>query len=113
MFKRTDEILADAYKKVRDLRIRDVPILCLLQYSIFKIPTLDRWIVIVSGKYIDELYRAPDDVMSFMEAAKEVGLAFQPFAHSPNHCFSKQKVTILLERPSQRTLGITIPFADQ
>lgn len=74
-----DEIVADAYKKVRKSEYLG-PSLCLLQYPIFQIPTFDRWIVVVSGKYIEELHRAPDDVMSFVEAAREVGLSHFSFS---------------------------------
>ena len=47
----------------------------ILQYPIFKIPTIDRWIVVVSGKYTEELHRAPEDVLSFNEAVNAVGLS--------------------------------------
>ena len=45
----------------------------MLQYPIFKIPTIDRWIVVVSGKYTEELFRAPEDVLGFNEALDTVG----------------------------------------
>ena len=37
------------------------------------IPTIDRWIVVVSGKYTEEIYRAPDDVLNAIEAIYFVG----------------------------------------
>jgi cytochrome P450 len=69
----TREILADGYKK----------------YPIFKFPTTDRWIVVVSGKYTEELHRAPDDVLSFHEATRaslktEYTLG-EPIARNPWH----------------------------
>ena len=48
----------------------------MLQYPIFKIPTIDRWIVVVSGKYTEELHRAPEDVLGFNEALNTVGLSY-------------------------------------
>ena len=43
----------------------------------FKIPTPERWIVVVTGpKLIDELRRFPDEQVSFMDAAGEVGFMF-------------------------------------
>ena len=44
-----------------------------MQYPIFRIPTIDRWIVVVSGKYTEELHRAPDDVLCGYEALRVVG----------------------------------------
>ncbi|KAG6333860.1 hypothetical protein ID866_5235 [Astraeus odoratus] len=39
----------------------------------FKIPTLQYWIVVVSGrKLLDEVRKAPDDQLSANEAGKEV-----------------------------------------
>ncbi|KIM22626.1 hypothetical protein M408DRAFT_282051 [Serendipita vermifera MAFF 305830] len=36
------------------------------------IPRFDTWMVVAHSKYIDELNRAPDDVLSFMDSAKEL-----------------------------------------
>jgi hypothetical protein len=74
--KHTRETLADGYKEVRDPVSRP----CnhhrrLLQYPIFKFPTIDRWIVVVSGKYTEELLRAPGDVLSMVESLRTVGLS--------------------------------------
>ena len=76
LIKRTNEILLDGYKKVRALasEIHTHPSR-VLQYPIFKIPTIDRWIIVVSGKYTEELHRAPDDVLSLNEALNTVGLS--------------------------------------
>ena len=79
MLRRVHEVLADGYKKVRVPTLRLVHTFtseCLPQYPIFKIPTIDHWVVIVSGKYMEELHRAPDDVLSFMEAVREVSASF-------------------------------------
>ena len=39
----------------------------------FKVPMLDRWLVIVTGsRMIDELRRFPDDYVSFLDAVGEV-----------------------------------------
>ena len=108
-----NEILADGYKKVRG-DLASEPSSRLLQYPIFQIPTIERWIVVVSGKHTEELHRAPDEVLSFVEAAREVGsLASQLSAHSPNHRFSRAKATTPSECPLQRIHGTSIPFADR
>ncbi|KAI0673763.1 cytochrome P450 [Trametes maxima] len=40
--------------------------------SVFKVPLLDQWVVIVSGpKMVDELRRRPDDELSFMEGVAD------------------------------------------
>ncbi|KAG8752467.1 hypothetical protein FRC14_007003 [Serendipita sp. 396] len=39
------------------------------------VPSPERWAVVVRGKYIDELSRAPDDVLSFTEATHDVSIA--------------------------------------
>jgi hypothetical protein len=36
------------------------------------IPARGRWMVLVQGKYIDEINAAPDDVLSFEVAMEEV-----------------------------------------
>ena len=33
---------------------------------------LDRWMVLVHGEYAEDLYRAPEDVLSSLEAIREV-----------------------------------------
>jgi len=38
------------------------------------IPRTDTWAVVVHSKYLDEFANAPDDVLSFLQAAAEVGL---------------------------------------
>ncbi|RDB27706.1 Ent-kaurene oxidase [Hypsizygus marmoreus] len=41
-------------------------------HSIFRVPTLDRWIVIVHGpKFIEDLRKAPEEVLSFQDAINE------------------------------------------
>jgi len=41
--------------------------------STFKVPNLNRWLVIVSGpKLVEELRKAPQDQLSFTEAVNEV-----------------------------------------
>jgi hypothetical protein len=43
------------------------------RHSIFKVPNFSRWTVVVTGsKFIDELRKAPEDVLSFSEATDEV-----------------------------------------
>lgn len=37
-------------------------------------PRFDSWMIVAHPKFIDELNRAPDDVLSFMDAASEVKL---------------------------------------
>ena len=53
-----------------------------MEYPIFKVPTLNRWIVVVSGKYTEELRQAPDDVLSFDEAARDVSVPRISFRHT-------------------------------
>ncbi len=45
-----------------------------MQYpgSAFKVPELNRWLVIVSGDMIEDMRRATDDQLSSMDAADEV-----------------------------------------
>ena len=45
-----------------------------MQYpgSAFKVPELNRWLVIVSGDMIEDMRRATDDQLSFLEAVEEV-----------------------------------------
>jgi len=46
-----------------------------IQYpdGIFKVATIDKWMVVVTGrKRLDELRKAPDDALSFQEATDEV-----------------------------------------
>ncbi len=54
-------------------------ILCVIaQYygTSFKVAFLDKWLVVVSGpEMLDELRRRPDDEVSFLEGAEEVGQA--------------------------------------
>lgn len=39
----------------------------------FKVPMMDRWVVVVTGStLVDELQRFPDDQASFHEAAMDV-----------------------------------------
>ncbi|OBZ79756.1 Ent-kaurene oxidase [Grifola frondosa] len=41
--------------------------------SVFKVPMLDQWLVVVSGpKLIDDLRKSPDDHLSFLEGAAEL-----------------------------------------
>lgn len=43
------------------------------RHSIFKIPEFGRWKVVVSGsKFIEELRRAPEEMLSFHTAVNEV-----------------------------------------
>ena len=53
--------------------------LTLIADPIFKVPTINHWLVVVSGKYTDELQRAPEDVLSFNEAANEVDISYLYF----------------------------------
>ncbi|KAG8862510.1 hypothetical protein FRC20_011209 [Serendipita sp. 405] len=41
------------------------------KYPMILVPSPERWAVVVRGKYIDELSRAPDDVLSFTEATHD------------------------------------------
>lgn len=42
--------------------------------GIFKVANYDRWLVIVNGpRWIEEIIRYPDDMMSFERAGEEVG----------------------------------------
>jgi hypothetical protein len=41
----------------------------------FKIAAMSKWVVVVSGKqYIDDIRKAPDEVLSLVEAIAEVRL---------------------------------------
>ena len=45
------------------------------QHDVFKIPLTDQWLVVVSGREMnDELRKYPDDTMSALEAQKWVRL---------------------------------------
>ena len=47
----------------------------------FKVPDLFQWIVVTSGsKHIEDLYKAPDNVLSFMDAIVEVSSISSPAA---------------------------------
>jgi hypothetical protein len=49
---------------------------------------IDRWVVLVSGAHpVEELRRAPDDVLSFLEAIREVK-RFLNLRLDDSHCIS-------------------------
>ncbi|KAJ3488343.1 hypothetical protein NLI96_g2934 [Meripilus lineatus] len=59
MLKHAKEMLHEGYLKYKG--------------DIFKIPLIDRWLVVVSGpELIEELRKMPDDKMSFIEAATDL-----------------------------------------
>jgi hypothetical protein len=41
------------------------------------VPRPDNWTVLVHSKYIDEISRAPEDQLSFVDAASGVGLVWK------------------------------------
>ena len=65
----------------------------------FKIPTPERWIVVVTGpKLIDELRKFPDEQVSFLDAAGEVSFIF-------GHIVAKNKLTyIAINSQSTRSI---------
>ena len=43
------------------------------RHSIFRVPNLDKWMVIVRGpEYIEEIKKAPETQLSFVDEAEEV-----------------------------------------
>jgi hypothetical protein len=41
--------------------------------AVFKVPDLFQWVIVATGsKHIEDLYKAPDNVLSFMDAVIEV-----------------------------------------
>ena len=51
--------------------------------KVFKIATLDRWAVVISGKaLVDELRRLPEDVMSVQAGLNEASMYMHP-THQP------------------------------
>jgi hypothetical protein len=41
--------------------------------AVFKVPDLFEWVIVASAsKHLEELYKAPDNVLSFMDAVIEV-----------------------------------------
>ncbi|KIL65470.1 hypothetical protein M378DRAFT_24043 [Amanita muscaria Koide BX008] len=88
------EMLQEGYNKFRG--------------SLFKIPTLTSWIVIVSGdKLIDELRRAPDDTLSSTEAFRE--LFSTDLTLGPEFCDDPFQIEIT-RGPLTRNIGAK--FAD-
>jgi len=73
LLKSMKEVLADGYSK----------------YPIFKVPTINRWVVVVSGKYTEEVLRAPDDVLSMHENSNDTlrteYTLGEPIARDPWH----------------------------
>lgn len=72
-------MLQKGYTKVRDVVLSEEARLSgtceYFQYrgSVFRVPLLDQWVVVVSGaKMNEELRRIPDDKMSFLAAAQDV-----------------------------------------
>jgi len=74
------EIIQEGYDKVRSPFSNGLNLeLCTNGHSIkyygsaFKIPIMERWLVIVTGpKMIEDIRRASDETMSFDDAAAEV-----------------------------------------
>jgi hypothetical protein len=72
---RCNEFIVEGYAKVSrggDSRVHGshVP---QYQSGMFRIPELNRWHVIVAGPQLtEELHKAPDDVLSFDAAVKDV-----------------------------------------
>lgn len=72
------ELLQEGYSKVCYVyatMLGHVLRCCLTQYrgSVFRVPMLDRWVVVFSGAAMNEqLRKYPDDQMNFMDAADEV-----------------------------------------
>ena len=45
--------------------------------SVFKVPTMANWMIFASGQdKVEEILRAPDDVLSIRDAIEGVGLVF-------------------------------------
>ena len=43
--------------------------------AVFRVPDLFQWVVVTTGsKHIEDVYKAPDSVLSFMDAVFEVSL---------------------------------------
>ncbi|KAF7792532.1 hypothetical protein EIP86_003573 [Pleurotus ostreatoroseus] len=76
--------------------------------GMFKIPTPERWIVVVTGpKLIDELRRFPDEQVSFMDAAGESINTKYMFNHSLHE--NPYHIAVIKER---LTRHLTEAFAD-
>ncbi|EPQ60474.1 cytochrome P450 [Gloeophyllum trabeum ATCC 11539] len=74
----------------------------------FKVANIDRWMVIVSGpKLIDEVRRAPDDVLSFTEATNDM-LSID-YTLSPNVHHNEYHIPIVR---SQLTRSLTSIFPE-
>ena len=101
-----------------------------LQYKggMFKFPTPERWIVVVTGsKLIDELLKFPDDQVSFLEAAgevnyiilerKRVNLTFdtvyrssEPSTYSAMRCMKIRIMSVSFAISSLATLLVHLPI---
>lgn len=70
-------MLHEGYEKVYDPSLSRTRFIftLMIQYkgSVFKVPRLDQWIVVVCGaKMNEELRRVPEDELSFLAASEEV-----------------------------------------
>ncbi|KAH9837371.1 cytochrome P450 [Rhodofomes roseus] len=87
------EMLQEGYSKYRG--------------SVFRVPLLDRWVVVFSGAAMnDELRKFPDEQMSFMDAAEELVQARYTIAkeihENPMHI-------AVIRGPFTRNLGVLMP----
>lgn len=54
----------------------------LSQYPIFKIPSLTQWTVFVRSPYGEELLKAPDNTISFIEASAQASFLYSHICES-------------------------------
>jgi hypothetical protein len=103
-------IVQRGYNQV-SLRVQEPPFLVLNansvwqhRHSIFKLPNFSRWTVVVTGsKFIDELRKAPEDVLSFAEATDEVMLSGRLGNWTFNSSYRHSKLDIPLAQGSAKT----------
>lgn len=70
-------VLQEGYDKVRSMTLQRRTSLSSfhLQYKIFRVAMINRWLVIVSGAQMnEELRKFPDEEMSFVDAVEDVRL---------------------------------------
>ncbi|KAF8220171.1 cytochrome P450 [Tricholoma matsutake] len=82
------------------------------RYSIFKLPTFGRWMVVVAGsKLIDELRKVPEDVLSFNDAVDEdlhISYTLGPrIGENPYH------IPIIQSKLSSNLTAMCIPLQDE
>lgn len=72
-------LVFDGYRKVslpkpKAVYFSPLPIIPITKFKnkLFQIPQLDHWVILASGTLLKELRQAPEDVLSFNEAAEEV-----------------------------------------